>query len=310
MDSGKSKKLIFTGLDNSGKTSINLMLKQNISSIGLVKPTYLVDRSTFSYLDYEIIQHDFGGQKRYLISYLKEPGKFFNETDLMVFVVDIKDSERFDDAMEYFSNVLERFDDLDLNPSVWVLFHKAEKYLFEADDVEYEATKELERKIKLITDNRYPISFEITSIYDPWSISSSFGKIYAELYPQEELIEETLETLAKELDASVVSIIDDNILPIATHANEKSEEKLVGYTVPYLYRMKKKLDEGRAGANKDIIMMQKGGAGYLFMEIISDPIVIYLLSIGIKTFFQRKEVEKIVKDYTEKIRMALKLDSS
>ena len=55
-------KILFTGLDNSGKTSIIYSLKREISQIALLKPTRQAQRQIFKYLGKQISEWDLGGQ--------------------------------------------------------------------------------------------------------------------------------------------------------------------------------------------------------------------------------------------------------
>jgi GTPase SAR1 family protein len=124
-----SKKILFAGLDNSGKSSIISCLKQGIANLGLMNPTYLVERSKLQYLDYDLIQHDMGGQKAYIQSYLKKPGQYFDQADACIYVVDIQDGDRVYNTLTYFKSVLASFTTLAIKPSIHVLLHKAERYL-------------------------------------------------------------------------------------------------------------------------------------------------------------------------------------
>ena len=72
------------GLDFAGKTSIILALKREFSQIALIEPTRGAERSNFKLLGREISEWDLGGQKRYLVSYLNNPNKFFDKTRSLV----------------------------------------------------------------------------------------------------------------------------------------------------------------------------------------------------------------------------------
>jgi GTPase SAR1 family protein len=237
-----SKKLVFAGLSDAGKTSINMTLKNDITGTALVKPTYLVDRSVFRYLDYEIIQHDMGGQKKYLINYLKEPGKYFSKTDLCVYVIDILDEKRFEESVEYFKNMLGRYDEIGVYPRIWVLFHKAEKYLFDADGAVLATITSLRQKILDVSPKKFKIAFEITSIYDRWGLSMTFSRIFQDLYPRSDLVVELLKTIAGTIKASAAVLIDDQLLPIAEYPEDKATQNIVKATAPYLFKIEEELE--------------------------------------------------------------------
>ncbi|HME56563.1 MAG TPA: ADP-ribosylation factor-like protein [Candidatus Lokiarchaeia archaeon] len=235
-----SKKMIFSGLSDAGKTSINRTLKNDIIGTALVKPTYLVDRSIFKYLDYEILQHDMGGQKKYLINYLKEPGNFFSKTDVCIYVIDIIDDKRYEESLEFFGNMLNKFDEIEVVPSIWILFHKAEKYLFEADEEQAATIDGLREKFLATNANRFKIEFEATSVYDRWGLSRVFARIFQSLYPRNELVVELLKTIATTVNASAAVLLDDQLLPLADYTDGTDMEKIIKTTAPYLF----KIEEG------------------------------------------------------------------
>jgi len=46
---------------------------------------------------------DFGGQIDHREEYLKEPEKYFFGINLVIYVIDIQDTERYDESIEYFN---------------------------------------------------------------------------------------------------------------------------------------------------------------------------------------------------------------
>ncbi|MHA1856854.1 MAG: ADP-ribosylation factor-like protein, partial [Promethearchaeota archaeon] len=84
-----TEKILFTGLDNSGKTSIIKVLQKEISQIAMLKPTRQAQRKIFEYLGKDISEWDLGGQKRYRISYLREPTKYFDRSNVCIYVIDV-----------------------------------------------------------------------------------------------------------------------------------------------------------------------------------------------------------------------------
>ena len=301
-DREKSKKMLFTGLANSGKTSINLALKRNMSEIGLVKPTYLIDRSIFKYLDYEIIQHDLGGQQKYLISYLREPGRYFSETDAIIFVIDILDPALYAEAIAYYKEVLERLHTLDITPGIWVFFHKAEAIVFNKDEIQLRMVERLKTEIKHINAQRFMLNFNITTIFDHWSIANAFGRIMNVLYSQSKFLSELLRSLADDVNASIIAIIDDNLVPVTSHVNDPRQERLIGYTVPYLYRLITTMPP--SSNHNGLISMEHGEYGFAFMKLPNAPISLFILIIGTKETTKQELIQKIT-EYSPKLLYAL-----
>jgi len=70
-EKSEAKKILFTGLDDAGKTSIILALQREFSKITNIEPTRGAQRRMFEFLGKTISEWDLGGQETYRISYLK-----------------------------------------------------------------------------------------------------------------------------------------------------------------------------------------------------------------------------------------------
>jgi len=88
-DDSEASKILFTGLDGAGKTSIILALQREFSKIALLSPTRGAQRRIFEYLGKDIAEWDLGGQDSYRIAYIKNPGKYFDGTEIAIYVIDI-----------------------------------------------------------------------------------------------------------------------------------------------------------------------------------------------------------------------------
>ena len=117
-------KILFTGLDNAGKTSIIYGIQREFSKIALLKPTRGAQRRIFEFMGREIAEWDLGGQVSYRISYLKNPNKYFDGTEICIFVLDVQNKSRVAEAISYFQDVIHQFNQLEIEPLVYVFFHK------------------------------------------------------------------------------------------------------------------------------------------------------------------------------------------
>ena len=143
-------KLIFAGLDSAGKTTIykytiaDLNIEDSVDS----KATRGIDRNIHSFLDMDISVWDLGGQQSYRETYLSKP-EIFNITKAVIFVVDIQDHERIQEAYEYFMDIMNILINVNPRPKVYVLFHKFDpaevgklrKYFFQASRLFKQADK-------------------------------------------------------------------------------------------------------------------------------------------------------------------------
>ncbi|MHA1647637.1 MAG: ADP-ribosylation factor-like protein [Promethearchaeota archaeon] len=254
-------KILFTGLDNGGKTTIIKVLQKEYSEIAMLKPTKNAQRRIFNFLGKSISEWDLGGQDRYRIAFLKEPGKFFDNTAACIYTIDIQDQNRFQESLSYFRDVLETFKGLEISPYIFIFFHK--------HDPEYQKSQgphltgivsELKEEIRKIVSEEFEVVFMKTTIYDLWSIISAFSQILLRLYPQSELLDKTILEFAERIKADAAIILDENSLVIGQHfVSEKSKEILAGST-PYFLTLSDSLDRNSNGDHAMII--QRGD--YLF----------------------------------------------
>ncbi|MHA1681986.1 MAG: ADP-ribosylation factor-like protein [Promethearchaeota archaeon] len=296
----RARKIIFTGLDNSGKSSIILALKNSIAKISQLKPTLGVERETFSFLDYTIHAHDLGGQKKYLIKYLKQPEKFFEETDVAIYVVDIQDIGRFEETISYFTDLLNEYEKLEQQPFIYVFFHKAEKVLLENDTGGERTVEMLSSRFGEINNGRFYMEFKITTIYDIWSISSSFASIMQKIYKPSELIGKAMKDLADNLEAEVAVLFDENVLMLAHYLRDERYNDLVNYTAPYFFTFKNFETRFQGQIKTDKMRLELDQYEFLFIENREHQPKLYLLLIGNRgTLPGLDEVGKIAEQIPE-----------
>ncbi|MHA1791732.1 MAG: ADP-ribosylation factor-like protein [Promethearchaeota archaeon] len=280
MEKKKDKKIIFTGLDNGGKTSIIMALQDSIAKISTLKPTLGVERSSFKFLDYFIHAHDLGGQKKYRIKYLKQPDKFFESTDICIYVIDIQDIIRYEEALSYLKDLLNQFEVSKQNPLIYVFFHKSEKILLENDSEGEKNIELLTEKIVDINKKRFFLEFKITTIYDIWSISSSFASIMQKIYAPSELIGKAMKELAENLNAEASVLFDENVLMLANFLKDKEYGELIQYTAPYFFTFQNFEARLKGKLKIDKMKLQLDQYEFLFIENRNQKPRLFLLLIG------------------------------
>ena len=239
----KIYKILFTGLDGAGKTSIILALKREFSKIALLEPTRGARRNNFKFLGREISEWDLGGQKSYRISYLKNPSKYFEDTEIAIYVIDILDKSRALESLSYFYDVIEKFRELKIQPPIYILFHKYDPKLIHSVKNEIETEIQKLQKEIVETANYRMLKFYRTSIYDPFTIMSAMSKMLLELFPKSELIQRTIEEYAKKLDCEGLIIVDKNSIILGScFKDEDSKNKLSG-TIAYFLSLNDVFEE-------------------------------------------------------------------
>ncbi|MFX1500337.1 MAG: ADP-ribosylation factor-like protein [Promethearchaeota archaeon] len=259
-------KILFTGLDGAGKTSIILTLGRQLSKISKIEPTKGAQRTSFNLLGREISEWDLGGQKSYLISYLKSPSKFFDKTEIAIYVIDILDDSRIIESISYLYDVIKKFKELKISPPLNIFFHKCDPQLInnltlknQIDDV----MKQIQETVEY--ENIY---FFRTSIYDPYTLMSTLSKILLELYPKKELIQKTIEEFAKKLDCDGLIIIDKNSIILGAHFRDDGSKEILSKTIAYFLTLNDVFVEMNLEEQKDQIIVRKSENHFLFKPIM------------------------------------------
>jgi GTPase SAR1 family protein len=278
----KKYKILFTGLDAAGKTSIILALQREFSKIALLEPTRGAQRNNFKILGKEISEWDLGGQKSYRISYLKNPSKYFEDTEIAIYVIDILDPSRVLESLSYLYDVIEKFKELKIAPPVNIFFHKYDPKLIQnvKNEIEHEIQK-LKREIVETTDY-WRINFYRTSIYDPYTIMSAMSKILLELFPKSELIQKTIEEYSKKLDCEGLIIVDKNSIILGSYFEDDDSRKKLSGTIAYFLSLNDVFEEMELEKQEDQIVLKKSGDHYIFKPVTIKETTLPYYLLGLK----------------------------
>ena len=173
----KSIKIIISGLDNAGKTSILTAFDKRYNfeqKIKEIRPTKKIEYHKTQFLNKSIAFWDMGGQERYREIYKADPDFYFANTDLLLYIIDIQDRTRFELALEYLNLILGYFKKNNMNVPLIVTFHKFDpqlknnEELIENIDVLIKDIMKIEQLKKVFLD---------TSIYDFFSIVQLISEV-------------------------------------------------------------------------------------------------------------------------------------
>jgi len=122
------QKIGIFGLDNAGKTTIVEVIEdqKDLGFLANLQPTIRVQIRKFLSMAPDWVIWDFGGQEIYRQEYLKMPERYFHALSLMIFVIDIQNSTRYDVALQYFSECMKCANLNSPNYQILVLLHKAD----------------------------------------------------------------------------------------------------------------------------------------------------------------------------------------
>ncbi|UCC20356.1 MAG: hypothetical protein JSV62_03445 [Promethearchaeota archaeon] len=185
------KKIVLMGLSNAGKTCIYERVFEG------KKPWELIHQTAtkgISYRDYEIGEltkpmiWDLGGQQQYLDEYHGPLRKnIFRKASILLYVVDITDYDRFDNAKDEFEWSANQILSFNPNAKLNVFLHKSD-LIHDKDSVVSHIKKAFSENIS------QEIIFHLTSIFDE-SLFKAWSDIIRELSPKSIFINSILNQL-------------------------------------------------------------------------------------------------------------------
>ncbi len=176
VDIMKDLKIVFSGLVNSGKTSILRILDNDLEKIPSVTPTHGILLKTFRVLGLDVVAWDMGGQS---IDRRNSSGdflKYIGDTRILFYVVDFQAEKLYDESIAYLSSIIEGLGRQQLPEFfISILFHKIDPHV----RVNH---KMLERNIRYLQERFDDVlgivrhQFFETSIYDSHSMFTAFSE--------------------------------------------------------------------------------------------------------------------------------------
>jgi len=226
------KKLLMIGLDNGGKSSILAVLQDRFSIIKSLLPTRGVKREKLDFFGYPIISWDLGGQVQYREKlYFNRPELFFTEVDLVLYVVDTQDSERFIESANYFRQVLKSLSELNEFPPILVVLSKS--------DQDLRITREWQNNVNAVKSKfshiineyeKYTIDFADTTIYQKETIMQMFSTALKKVSDTSEIIENILEDFTTTIEGKATSLISMDGLIFGSYNTTDTDEALLNNT--------------------------------------------------------------------------------
>ena len=197
------------GLDFAGKTSIITAISKKFGfeeDIFKLMPTRKIARDAFKFLGIEFIRMDFGGQLQYREEYLKNPTKYISGTDLLFYVIDAQDYDRYVETIDYLDKILLFLKENQEYPPLCILFHKFDPQL----------TKEKVINQRILTikhalirySNDFDIFFFETSIYDIKSIMDAFSSGLSLLFEKMEMVSRLFSRISKNYNSIMIALFD------------------------------------------------------------------------------------------------------
>ncbi|MHA1477668.1 MAG: ADP-ribosylation factor-like protein [Promethearchaeota archaeon] len=213
----KEFKLVIAGLDNAGKSSALIALRQKYNfyeRVKNLKPTIKIDYSSFKFLKtFRINFWDMGGQKKFRKIYIDNP-IYFEDTDYIYYLIDIQDEIKFEETVEYLHELLDIYRNLSYSNEVIICFNKF--------DPQFKNSEEFLDRANMIKDliksqnNDIKFEFYYTSYYDISSISKALSHSLNTLLNLED-IDDGLNKLVNQFNCRYAILYTDSGIIISDH---------------------------------------------------------------------------------------------
>ena len=226
------KKLLMIGLDNGGKTSILAVLQDKFSIIKSLLPTRGVKREKLDFFGYPILSWDLGGQVQYREKlYFNRPELFFTEADLVLYVIDTQDSDRYAEAANYFREVLNVLRDLNEFPPILVVLSKSDQDVRTSFEWQNNVAAIKNKFNSIVKEHENTIiKYSDTTIYQRETIMQMFSKALKLVSETSEIIENILEDFTNTIDGKATSLISMDGLIFGSYTSSDVDEALLNNT--------------------------------------------------------------------------------
>jgi len=293
----KLVKIIVSGLDNAGKTSILTALDKKYDfqkDIISLTPTIRVEYHTTYFLNQKVIFWDCGGQTQYRELYEKKQDIYFDGTDLMLFILDIQDKERYETSLEYLDMILQHFNRNKMDVPLIISFHKFDPEI-RTNGVYIEEIESIRENI-LKKYSNFKVLFQQTSIYDLISIVQlvSYGlSVFDEKFFD---LSELLENYIYAFNCKSLILFDRNGIIISEFYNSEIEPE---YYVELLESIKehlfllKRMQQESYEAENNLISNGNGLLSYLHRIKIGEE------SLFISVIIQEKYKDPFMEKFSE-----------
>ena len=294
-------KLIFAGLDNAGKTSFLIALRQKYNfyeRVKRLKPTINIEYSSFNFLNlYRINLWDMGGQERFRKIYTNNP-VYFTDTNYLYYLIDVQDELRFEESIQYLSDLLDIFRSLEYSNEIIICFHKYDPKF--KDNEDFVDRIEMIENLVLTQNEDSKFRFFNTSYYDISSLSKALSYSLNKLLNIER-INSKLQTIIVNFNCSHLTLYTSDGLIISDYYNETMDTRdfeeiitsKINDNIEFFQRLNDqdvRIDERMTISKENTEYVKK------FEILIGDEITTFYLGISTplrKILELKKELEKL-----------------
>jgi len=274
MPSNEMKKIVLMGLSNAGKTCIYERVFEGKKPWELMKSAAT---KGITYKNYEVSSiakpmiWDLGGQQQYLDEYhgpLKK--NIFQQASLLLYVVDITDYDRFENAQVEFEWSANQILSFNPNAQIFVFLHKSD--LIHDKNIMISYIKKLFGK-----NISSEITYYYTSIFDE-SLFNAWSEIIREISPKSTFINSILSLLKNQNGVKDALLIEKSTGLACGSTIEASEEDIIVGMISLLIVTIDKVTRKMNLANLKEFKLKTDSSCLLLTDVTPDLILVILLN--------------------------------
>ncbi len=186
----RKMKILFAGLDDSGKTSFLLSVDRKYSKLIGLKPTKGASIKSIEALGATIFLWDLGGQRKFREKYIDKAEIYLYEADLLFYFIDIRNKIRFEESIEYLQNLKAVLKEFNQNTPIIYLLSKGDSDILNSVEIKENIGYIKKKLIKITPDE--PLEIYTTSIFQIFTILRAFSSGISKLSPNRDLINHNL----------------------------------------------------------------------------------------------------------------------
>ncbi len=220
--SKRKMKILFAGLDESGKTSFLLAVNKKYSKLMSVIPTRGVNIKSIEALGATIFLWDLGGQIGSREKYLNKSQIYLYEADLLFYFIDIRNKERFEESFTYFKQIYNKLQSFEQYTPIIFIFSKADPDLIDSEELKENVTYVKNRLMEILNDRNLEIY--LTSIFSIFSVLRAFSSGISKLSPNRDLINRNLKYYFASAGSYLTLLLSIDGLVLADHYTQEAVE--------------------------------------------------------------------------------------
>ncbi|MHA1341794.1 MAG: ADP-ribosylation factor-like protein [Promethearchaeota archaeon] len=222
----RERKIIMLGLDNAGKTTLLSVIQNKYSAIKNLLPTRGVQRQSLSFMGTNVIAWDFGGQIGYRDYYLSR-GDLWLESDLFIYVIDVLDVDRFDEAFGYFCKIIETIKNLNECPPIIVDMHKVDPDVKTDENLTIKRAELIDKIAAKTLELGFECTFINTTIFLRESVEQLFSLAMQKMSSSNLLMQHLVVEFAEKINAEAIALMTDQNFILCSYAKDEVMDTIV-----------------------------------------------------------------------------------